>query len=263
MTADRATAGPRSGKQIGEETHFSGQQPRAVQKALGMARGGGSSGTGKQQRRRSPLFAGVPSATAYRDAESAGGGGLSRAGAGPVRVRVGASDCRALACGVVEWSGAHAARARRGHADTHEVSDCTSASFAGGRLRFVDKDPDHEIIGIAALPKNLHANALGKVLLAHDERLLPGLDLRRVTEFTIGDFDILSEQLRSVRRQGFAFEDQECRLGRSAVAVPVRDHADQVAGGLCVQGASGRVTEGDRELVGFLFDCARQLTGLL
>jgi DNA-binding IclR family transcriptional regulator len=146
---------------------------------------------------------------------------------------------------------------------THTRFGLHVASFAGGRLRFVDKDPDHEIIGIAALPKNLHANALGKVLLAHDEQLLSGLELRRVTEFTIGDFDALSEQLRSVRLQGYAFENQECRLGRSAVAVPVRDHADQVAGGLCVQGASGRVTEGDRELVGFLLDCARQLTGLL
>ena len=86
----------------------------------GDARGGGSSGTGNNREgdrhfcRRS-IGHGVP------DAESAGGGGLSRAGAGPVRVRVGASDCRALACGVVEWSGADAARARRGHADTHEV----------------------------------------------------------------------------------------------------------------------------------------------
>ncbi|MFE5877006.1 IclR family transcriptional regulator [Rhodococcus sp. NPDC056506] len=261
MTADRATAGPRSGKRIGEETHFSGQQPRAVQKALGMLEAVAHLGPGTTAKEIA-TFAGVPSATAYRM--------LNLLVAEGFLVRV--PDLSGFALGRRTAELSHAASASGPAPTLHErVEDMRThtrfglhvASFAGGRLRFVDKDPDHEIIGIAALPKNLHANALGKVLLAHDERLLPGLDLRRVTEFTIGDFDILSEQLRSVRRQGFAFEDQECRLGRSALAVPVRDHADQVAGGLCVQGASGRVTEGDRELVGFLFDCARQLTGLL
>lgn len=65
MTADRATAGPRSGKQIGEETHFSGQQPRAVQKALGMLEAVAHLGPGTTAKEIA-TFAGVPSATAYR-----------------------------------------------------------------------------------------------------------------------------------------------------------------------------------------------------
>ena len=140
-------------------------------------------------------FAGVPSATAYRM--------LNLLVAEGFLVRV--PDLSGFALGRRTAELSHAASSSGPAPTLHErVEDMRThtrfglhvASFAGGRLRFVDKDPDHEIIGIAALPKNLHANALGKVLLAHDERLLPGLDLRRVTEFTIGDFDILSEQLR-------------------------------------------------------------------
>ncbi len=63
------------------------------------------------------------------------------------------------------------------------------ASFAGGRLRIVDRDPDHEIAAVGMLSKHLHANALGKLMLAYLPDVHPEPDLRRLTEFTICDPD--------------------------------------------------------------------------
>ena len=106
-------------------------------------------------------FAGVPSATAYRM--------LNLLVAEGFLVRV--PDLSGFALGRRTAELSHAASSSGPAPTLHErVEDMRThtrfglhvASFAGGRLRFVDKDPDHEIIGIAALPKNLHANALGR-----------------------------------------------------------------------------------------------------
>jgi DNA-binding IclR family transcriptional regulator len=261
VSADRATTGTRPGKRTSEESHFSGQQPKAVQKALGMLEAVAHLGPGTTAKEIA-TFAGVPSATAYRM--------LNLLVAEGFLVRV--PDLSGFALGRRTAELSHAATTSGPAPSLHEqVEDMRThtryglhvASFNAGRLRFIDKDPDHEIIGITTLSKNIHANALGKLLLAYDERLFVDLELRRLTEFTIGDRDKLAEQLRSVRLQGFAFENQESRLGRSALAVPIRDRADLVAGGLCIQGSCERVTVEDRELVGFLLDCARRLTGLI
>ncbi|NMM90122.1 IclR family transcriptional regulator [Rhodococcus sp. SRB_17] len=254
-------AGTRVGNRTTDDAHFSGQQPRAVQKALGMLEAVAHLGPGTTAKEIA-TFTGVPSATAYRM--------LNLLVAEGFLVRV--PDLSGFALGRRTAELSHAASASGPSPSLHDqVEEMRThtryglhvASFNAGRLRFVDKDPDHEIIGITTLSKNVHSNALGKLLLAYDDRILDDLELRRLTEFTIHDRDELDEQLRSVRLQGFAFEIQECRLGRSALAVPIRDHADLVAGGLCVQGSFERVTPDDRELVGFLFDCARRLTGLL
>ena len=137
------------------------------------------------------------------------------------------------------------------------------ASFAGWRLRFVDQDPDHEIVGITLLAKNLHANALGKVMLAHNPALNEGLELRRLTDFTVCDPEVLRAELMQAQLDGHAFENQECRLGRSALAVPIRNHAAEVVGGLCLQGSPLRVSPTDYEQLRFLHEGSRRLTGLL
>ncbi len=61
------------------------------------------------------------------------------------------------------------------------------------------------------LSKHLHANALGKLMLAYLPDVHPEPDLRRLTEFTICDPDELTRHLRAVMLDGFAHECQESR----------------------------------------------------
>lgn len=75
----------------------------------------------------------------------------------------------------------------------------------------------------ARLP--LHACAVGKALLAHEEPwirkgYLAGT-LEASTPATQVDADALAVQLDQVARQGYASTVEEARLGRSAIAVPV------------------------------------------
>ena len=243
-----------------EGTHFSGQQPQAVQRALGMLEAVAHLGPGTTAKEIA-RFAGVPPATAYRM--------LNLLVAEGFLVRV--PDLSGFALG------RRTARSARAAADTgtlpslHEaVEELRSrtrfaihvASFAGGRLRIVDRDPDHEIAAVGMLSKHLHANALGKLMLAYLPDVHPEPDLRRLTEFTICDLDELTRHLRAVVLDGFAHECQESRIGRAALAVPLRDRADHVVGGLYLHGADGRV-QPDRELIRFLADGAEGLTGMV
>ncbi len=246
---------------VAAEPGFSGQQPRAVQKALGMLEAVAHLGPGATAKEIA-RFTGVAPTTAYRM--------LNLLVAEGFLVRV--PDLSGFALGRRTAELSRAAAATDTSPTLHEtVEDLRShtrfglhvASFAGGRLRFVDQDPDHEIVGIALLSKNLHANALGKVMLAHYPALRAGIELRRLTEATLCDLEVLGDELSRVQLDGHAFENQECRIGRSALAVPIRNHGAEVVGGLCLQGSPLRVSPSDFEQLGFLYEGSRRLTGLL
>ncbi|MER7498907.1 IclR family transcriptional regulator [Nonomuraea pusilla] len=72
----------------------------------------------------------------------------------------------------------------------------------------------------------LHPTAVGKALLAYEERwfrdaYLAGT-LERRTAFTITEPGRLDRELRQVRERGYAVTMEEIRLGSCSVAVPVR-----------------------------------------
>ncbi|HDG98816.1 MAG TPA: IclR family transcriptional regulator [Desulfobacterales bacterium] len=85
----------------------------------------------------------------------------------------------------------------------------------------------------------LHAVAAGKIYLAHmdqDKRkeVLRKIGLPPVTEHTITDFRKLEKDLHTIRKRGFAFEDQELRKGIRRVAAPIYDFRNALVGSLCI-----------------------------
>lgn len=90
-----------------------------------------------------------------------------------------------------------------------------------------------------------HATGIGKVLLAHMEEgkaasLLKEEELTAYTDKTITDPERLLAQLETVRKQGYAIEDEELALGRVCLACPVRGRTGGVIAGISL---SGPVTE--------------------
>lgn len=80
-----------------------------------------------------------------------------------------------------------------------------------------------------------HAVSVGKVYLAQmdsDKRKesLKKIGLPAVTENTITDRDTLEKELQKVKKNGFAFEDQELRKGVRRVAAPIYDKTNKVTG---------------------------------
>jgi DNA-binding IclR family transcriptional regulator len=106
------------------------------------------------------------------------------------------------------------------------------------RALYLDRVSGHASVPVLSqvgsrLP--MHATGVGKVLLAYAPEEVQGRvlgSLARVTAYTITQPGRLGEQLRRVRRDGFAQTSEEMSLGACSVAVPIRDGTAAVVAAL-------------------------------
>ena len=92
-----------------------------------------------------------------------------------------------------------------------------------------------------------HATALGKVLLAalsdaQVRRFASETELRRFTDKTIVQPELLLREIDAARRKGIAYDDGEFDAEVRCVAVPVHDFAGRVAGAIGISGAVWRLS---------------------
>jgi IclR family transcriptional regulator, KDG regulon repressor len=95
----------------------------------------------------------------------------------------------------------------------------------------------------------LYCTAVGKVLLAYmpaeeQERLLPQLDLKRLTANSVGNLQELKSELYRVRKNGFASDLEEHELHIRCVAAPIWDHTGSVQSSLSVTAPAFRMPVG-------------------
>ncbi|WP_230620843.1 MULTISPECIES: IclR family transcriptional regulator [Nocardiaceae] len=254
-------ASGRAERQRGSGTGFGGQQPKAVQKALAMLEAVAYLGAGVTAKQIA-AHTDVPPATAYRMLNYlVADGFLART-----------PDLSGFALGRRTSELAYAATGTEPVRSVAQVVDAMRGetrhglyvtSFRGGTLRTVDTDPDHEVVSAATISRNLHAHAAGKLMLAYRPRCLDGLELRPVTARTVVDGLSLHADIAQILAAELSFENEESRIGRAALAVPVRDAGSEVVGGLCLQGIAGRVSPDNDALVRFLRAGAAELRGLL
>lgn len=101
----------------------------------------------------------------------------------------------------------------------------------------------------------LYCTGIGKLLLSSCdpqelEAYLGRTDLVRFTERTLTDPDILKAELSQVRRQGYAFDAQECDMGACCVAAPVYNYSGKMVAGISITAPILRLpTERVRELL--------------
>lgn len=93
-----------------------------------------------------------------------------------------------------------------------------------------------------------HATGLGKAILAYLDhadliRRFAGVEFESYSANTITSMAALEAELRRVRRQGFAIDNEEYSLGVRCVAAPVRDHAGTV---FCAMSVSAPLIRFDR-----------------
>jgi IclR family acetate operon transcriptional repressor len=104
---------------------------------------------------------------------------------------------------------------------------------------------DTEAIGSA---EAAHATACGKAMLAwlpddQIKRILAANGMRSYTPSTITDTEALIEELRHVRRNGFAIDREEFQPGVVCVGSAVRDHAGAVIGSISASAPKFRAEE--------------------
>ncbi len=79
----------------------------------------------------------------------------------------------------------------------------------------------------------VHSTALGKVMTAflppeNRQRLFAQLVLEPVTPHTVTSLQQFTKQLDEIRERGYAFENQESRIGAGCVSAPVFNHTGAV-----------------------------------
>ena len=84
-----------------------------------------------------------------------------------------------------------------------------------------------------------HATATGKAILAwlpptELDRIVADKGLTAFTPNTITDIEKLGEELRLVRRNGYAIDREEFRPGVICLGAAIRDHAGAVVGSISV-----------------------------
>ena len=106
----------------------------------------------------------------------------------------------------------------------------------------------------------LHCAALGKVLLAYGAAPLPPGRLEARTSRTLTSRAALEENLRQVRRCGYAVTDGELEPGLVAVAAPVFRDGAVVVAALSVSAPASRLTPG--RIPAVAAQCAATALGL-
>mgnify|MGYP001824300137 FL=1 len=115
----------------------------------------------------------------------------------------------------------------------------------------------------------MHATATGKAVLAwlpeHEmERVIEINGLRSFTPRTCTSFDDLKEQLRHVRRRGFATDDEEFQPGVYCIGSAVRNSAGGVIASISCSMPKSRATKAQQiDVRSHIIECTRSLSELL
>jgi DNA-binding IclR family transcriptional regulator len=96
-------------------------------------------------------------------------------------------------------------------------------------------------------PRPAHCTAIGKTLLAYLPEaelrtFLEASDLHPFTAKTITAAQILEQELKRVRMQGYAFDDEEFAQGIRCLAAPVRNFTGHVVAAMGISGPVWRVS---------------------
>lgn len=92
-----------------------------------------------------------------------------------------------------------------------------------------------------------HCTSLGKAILAFasEEQLAEVVrtrSLKGYTAKTLTRAEALRQELREVRRRGYAVDDEEFEEGLRCVGAPVRDHSGRVVAAVSITGPAFRIT---------------------
>ena len=111
-----------------------------------------------------------------------------------------------------------------------------------------------------------HAVCAGKIYLAHMDaekrrKALSKIGLPAVTEYTLTDLNELEKDLAGVRKNGYAFEDQELRIGLRRIAAPIYNLRDELVGSINLAASVSSFGLKDKDTLGrMVMDTANKIS---
>ncbi len=149
-------------------------------------------------------------------------------------------DLNELRSKAINWTDALAARS----GESARVAAFIDGNAVVAHHVFGTVMGEQEITTGSVLP--LHADALGKVLLAFDPgaaRSILGTQLPSLTYRTITDRLALQRDLAAIRDNGWSASVEEVSPGVAGIAAPVRDHGGYIVAAVGIQGTVARICD--------------------
>jgi len=123
------------------------------------------------------------------------------------------------------------------------------AVISGTEIVYVDKVDSPRALGVMSKIGQrgpLHSTALGKVLLAFQPEgelsgIMRQIKLKSFTADTISSKRKLMDELRKIRRKGYAFDFKESEQGVECIAAPIRNHLGDVVAALSISGPHRKI----------------------
>lgn len=120
-----------------------------------------------------------------------------------------------------------------------------------GEVVYVDKvESEHTIRMHSSLGSRVpaYATSLGKVLFAYSDpelvdRLITQTEFKPLTKNTITDPEALKRQLRTIRRLGYAIDDEENEENIRCIGGPIFDFRGRIIAAFSVSGPTFRMTK--------------------
>jgi DNA-binding IclR family transcriptional regulator len=146
------------------------------------------------------------------------------------------------------------------------------AVLSGMEIVYVDKVDSPRALGVMSKIGQrgpLHSTALGKVLLAfqpeaESSRMIKQIKLKPFTANTISSRTKLMDELKKVRRQGYAFDFTESEQGVECIAAPIRNHLGDTVAALSISGPERKInTPREKEFVSSVVKAAALVSSKL
>lgn len=134
----------------------------------------------------------------------------------------------------------------------HDVKESiVIATYSNNQVYYLEKIESplaHRIVVTPGESAPLYCVASGKLFLAHltDEELekyFKKVQLRAITGNTITSKEQLINEIKKIRKQGFAVDHEEWQPYLRGVAFPIYNHSKQMIASLAIAGVSYRLTE--------------------
>lgn len=131
----------------------------------------------------------------------------------------------------------------------------------GSEVVYIDKvEGEKSILQYSRIGKRapLYCTAVGKVLssgktISEVEELAKTQPFIMHTENTISNEEDFIKEVESVKKQGFALDNEELEIGLRCIAVPIFDHNGHVVASISISGSASRIKkESEKEIINLL-----------
>lgn len=125
----------------------------------------------------------------------------------------------------------------------------------GYEVVYIDKvEGEKSILQYSRIGKRapLYCTAVGKVLAtgiedSELELIAEKQEFKKLTKNTISSKESFIKEVKLVKEQGYAVDDEELEIGLRCLAVPIFDYKGRVAASISISGSSSRIKKGSEK----------------